>query len=162
MVAVGGRVAAVDRDAITISDESGNALLLLGGSAADLATVLAAGDLLNATGIVVDGPDGSPAIAVADATAITRLAQVVATLPPPTQSPAPSSWWATSPPRTTTASAGTPGALSLLLLVGLLLAGAGLLAAAHPRVRAAIGRRLAGIRTHLAAVRTTHSKRGAG
>jgi len=161
-VTVGGRVVAVGQDAIMISDESGSATLLLGGPAADLAAALIPGDLLNATGIVVDGPDGLPAIAVADPAAITRLVQVAATLPVPTQSPAPSSWPVAVTSGPAVGSPDSPGPLSLVLLVALMLGGAGLMAIAHPRVRAAAVRRVTGTRVHLSMPRRPHPKRDSG
>ncbi len=161
-VAVGGRVVVVNSASITISDGGGVVMVLLSGSALDQVPSFSPGDLLNAIGIVVEGADGSPAIAVSDARALTRLAQVGATRPLPTPKPSPSAYWPTVPGAATVGAQSSTGPLGPMLLVVLLLAGLGLLATAHPRVRAAIRARAAGIHARLAGARAKVSKRSAG
>lgn len=159
-VAVGGRVVAADGGAITIVDASATAALLLAGPAVDLAGAFLAGDLVNAVGIVVVGPDGSPAIAVADPQAITRLAQLDAPAPA-SATPAPSlSWTPSVAPVVTTP--GSPETLALVMLALLTLLGLAVMATAHPRVRRALRARAITARIRIGAARAARSKPGGG
>ncbi len=82
LVSIGGVVEAIDGLRVTVTDESGTAVVRLSGSAADLARQLRPGMLLNATGIVERNAAGGIEVHVADAAAI-----VFASSPPSQPAP---------------------------------------------------------------------------
>ena len=150
-VTAGGRVVAVAGDRITISDTSGTAQVLLTGLAAQANLALLPGDLLNVVGIVVAGPDGSPAIAVADPDALTRLVQLEATPAPSAPDPSATTYWPAAPLGGLSGAAAPRSSLPLVtLLIVLILAGVGLLLSlAHPGVRARLRARLSALRARI-------------
>jgi hypothetical protein len=138
-VTIGGTVTAIDGARLTIDDGSSVAVVRLVGDAGAMASLVAIGDLVNATGVVDRNADGGLEVAVDDPAAFTWLAALEAGATPfalASASPDPSFAVAAlsdpgAPVDTTAAAVGVLLVASVLLLVGAL--------AATPRNRARLG-----------------------
>ncbi len=75
-VTIGGTVTAIDGARLTVDDGSSIAVIRLVGDAGAMASLVAIGDLVNATGVVDRNADGGVEVAVDDPAAFTWLAAI--------------------------------------------------------------------------------------
>jgi hypothetical protein len=135
-VTIGGTVTAVDGARLTLDDGSSIAVIRLVGDAGAMASLVAIGDLVNATGVVDRNAEGGLEVAVDDPAAFIWLAATeIGATPFVTASASPGS--SLAPAASTDAGApvdATVAAVAVLLAASILLLGGAF--AATPRNRA--------------------------